>query len=285
MYVKPARRHVAARIGNTLLATHLLPSILVTTMTTTLAYGSGQRASLWLLVPAVLFGQFCIGWTNDYLDRYRDRAAGRLTKPIVSGAVRASTIRNLAVAALAAAILFSLAYSIVATVIYVVALASALLYNFRLKNSVLSIVTYVVSFGLLPVYIGLGSTHPFVPNMWIILALALWAAGVHIQNVIPDFEHDAKTGIKGTANRLSEYTATLLTGAALVLSVGTLCVLYIGRTPLFIWVIVGIFAAVSMIFITIALTRNVSLAYKVSIIMTAIASLLIMLSGHYLTPL
>lgn len=276
------RHHLSVRIGKTLLATHLLPSIMVTTMTTALAYGSGQRASLWLLIPTILFGQFCIGWTNDYLDRYRDRAAGRANKPIVSGAVSASTIRYLAIAALITTLLLSLMYSIPATYVYIIALGSALLYNFRLKNSVLSPLSYVVSFGLLPIYVALGSAQPFIPNMWIVVALALWGVGVHIQNVIPDFAHDAKTGIKGAANYLSTYNATALTGIALTLSVCALGALYIMQAPTYIWVIVAMYVIGTIVFSILLLTRKMPLAYNASIFMTAIVSLLIMLSGPYM---
>jgi len=274
-----AQMSIVARVWRTLLATHFLPSTLVTAMTVALAYGAGQRSSLWLLTPAVLFGQFCIGWTNDYLDRDRDRIAGRTEKPIVSGAVRASTIRALAISALVAAVVFSLAYSVRATFVYIVALGSALLYDFRLKNSVLSIATFVVSFGLLPVYVAQGSSPAFMPNIWIVLALILWSIGIHIQNVIPDFEFDAKTGIKGAVNYLTTYSATLLTGVTLVLSVASLCVAFAQGASVFIWIIVGVFVVTALLFMKTFLTKKMDSAFKVSMIMTALASLLIMLSG------
>ena len=60
-----------------LLSTHLVPCLGTTTFTMLMAFIAGQRAKLIILLPMVLLGQFTVGWYNDYLDRDRDKAAGR----------------------------------------------------------------------------------------------------------------------------------------------------------------------------------------------------------------
>lgn len=266
----------------TLRATHFVPSIVVTTMATALAYGAGQRSSLLLFIPAVLFGQFCIGWTNDYLDRSRDRKAGRQEKPIVSGAVSASTVRMLAVISLAAALAFSLLYNDAATVVYVIALASALLYNFKLKNSPLSVASYMVSFGLLPYFVSFGSQPPFMPNVWIVIALLFWAVGIHIQNVIPDFEHDKKTGVNGMVNRLSLMNATLLSALFFALCVVSLVVLLSPHIPSIALVIIGVFICAFVVLIQFVRNKQFASSYNLGMFLTGCTTVLIMLSGPYI---
>ncbi len=273
---------LAAKIVAIFKSTHFLPCILVTLITSVLAYGSGQRSQIWLLAPAVLLGQFSVGWCNDYLDRHRDRLAKRSEKPIVSGQVQANTIKVLSVAAGLLSVGFSLAYGREATVIYLIALGSAYLYNFRLKNSLLSVLTFIVSFGLLPVYVGLGSTPRFIPATWIIAASALWSIGIHIQNVIPDFEADAKTGIKGAVNYLTSSQAILASVVVLILSATIIGFGISGGASLFAWGVLGIFTITTIIFATSFLLKRKATASKASILMTTLGAILIMCSGPFI---
>ena len=82
------------------LATHLGPTLAVTTVATLLAVAAGVPAGRVVLVcAAVLAGQASIGWSNDWLDADRDRAVGRLDKPVVQGAVSTDLLRASTLAA------------------------------------------------------------------------------------------------------------------------------------------------------------------------------------------
>src|SRR6186713_3156101 len=94
------------------LATHLGPTVAVTTVATLLAVGTGMPGGRVVLVcAAVLAGQASIGWSNDWLDR--DRAVARADKPVVQGSVRPSVLRSAALGAAAAAVVLSLLLGVV----------------------------------------------------------------------------------------------------------------------------------------------------------------------------
>ena len=282
MHIQKIQFTTIQRIKAIFVATHFLPCVLVTVMTSLLAYGAGQRRSILLLAPAVLFGQFCIGWSNDYIDRDRDRIAGRHEKPTVSGAVTAITLRNLAIISAVLSIGFSILYSQPATLVYLVAFGSAFWYNVRLKSSVLSIATFIVSFGLLPVYVGLGTAPHFIPAAWIIFAMIMWSIGIHIQNVIPDFEADAKTGIKGAANYLSPTQAVVITGMVLAVSAGAIGFGVRHGASVFVWVLLAVFGVIALQFVKHLLNKDELAAFKTSMLMTAVGSLLIMCAGPFM---
>jgi len=260
-------------------ASHFLPCVTVAAITGLLAYGSGQRASALLAFGAVLFGQFSVGWCNDFLDRKRDRAAGRLEKPIVSGHVRATTIMRLSIMALVLSLLLSFVYGSGAGIVHIVALISAYLYNFRLKNSPLSIVTFIVSFGLLPVFVGQGAVTPYVPTAWMIIATALLGAGIHFQNVIPDLLHDAKTGIKGLPHYFSYNHSLLLSGVFMALSASSIGLGTLGDVMVNLATIaLVLFAFVTLMFFILYLKKDITRAFKVSAVMSFLC-ILVVISG------
>src|SRR5215218_6342324 len=91
------------------LATHLGPTLAVTTVATLLAVAADVPAGCVVLVClAVLAGQASIGWSNDWLDADRDRAVARADKPVVQGAVTPSWLRSAALVSVALAIVLSL---------------------------------------------------------------------------------------------------------------------------------------------------------------------------------
>ena len=99
---------------------------------------------------------------------------------------------------------------------HLVAVASAWLYNARLKSTVLSFAPYALSFGLVPSVVTLGLPgHPWAP-WWATAAGALLGVGAHGANVLPDLEDDAATGVRGLPHRLGRPATTALSGLALV---------------------------------------------------------------------
>ena len=68
-------------------AAHAGPALAVTVLAGLLSVAQGlPPATTVLLVAAVLAGQLSVGWSNDLVDRTRDRAAGRRDKPLATGA-------------------------------------------------------------------------------------------------------------------------------------------------------------------------------------------------------
>ena len=179
--------------------------------------------SLLLIGAAVLTGQVSIGWFNDYLDAPMDAAAARQDKPVASGAISRRAVAVAAVGAVVACVPLSLAVGWFPGALHVVAVAWAWAYDVRLKSTALSVVPYVVSFGLLPLFVVLG-VNPH-PPWWLPVAGGLLGGGAHFANVLPDLAADAAAGIRGLPHRMgaagSRWAAAgLLLGASVVLLVG-----------------------------------------------------------------
>jgi 4-hydroxybenzoate polyprenyltransferase len=196
-------------------ACHPEPTLAVTTLATVLALSAGRGlGSLWV-AAAVLCGQLSVGWGNDYIDRDRDRLAGRAAKPVASGRVEPSLVRRAAWIALALAVLLSLASGPAATAVHLVALVMAHLYNLGLKSSPFSVVPYAVAFAQLPAFITLGLTPPHLPPPWAVAAAALIGAAAHFTQTLPDLEADASTGMKGLPHRLGARASLVSVGVLL----------------------------------------------------------------------
>ena len=76
-------------------AAHAGPTLAVTVLTGLLSVAQGLApATTALLVGAVLAGQLSVGWSNDLVDRTRDRDAGRRDKPLATGAVSVAVVRT-----------------------------------------------------------------------------------------------------------------------------------------------------------------------------------------------
>jgi 4-hydroxybenzoate polyprenyltransferase len=140
------------------------------------------------------------------------------------GQVPAQTVATAAVGAAAATVPLSLLSGLPAGTLHLVAVASAWLYNLRLKWTALSVLPYAVSFGLLPAFVTAGLPgHPVVG--WLVAAGALLGAGAHFANVLPDLDDDLRTGVRGLPHRVGAAAsrvaaAVLLLGASAVLAFG-----------------------------------------------------------------
>ena len=138
------------------------------------------------MISAVLAGQLFVGWTNDYLDRELDREMGRRDKPLARGEIPPRQVGLAALLALAACVPLSLASGLGATAVHLAAIAAATLYNLGLKVTLLSVLPYLVAFGLLPAFITLGLSPPRWPPAWALGAGALIGAGAHFTQVLAD---------------------------------------------------------------------------------------------------
>jgi 4-hydroxybenzoate polyprenyltransferase len=206
-------------------ASHFPPTVAVTAIATALAVavGRGLAGSVAVLL-AVLAGQLSVGWSNDYLDRERDRRARRLDKPVVAGTVSARTVGAAALVAVIACVPLSFLSGWRAAIVHLGAVGLAWAYNAGLKNTVISVVPYVVAFGALPVFVTLGLPGHPMPPWWAIAAAALLGGGAHFVNTLPDLADDEQTGIRGLPHRCGPgaslvIAAVLLAAAVVILTV------------------------------------------------------------------
>src|SRR3954452_19443971 len=127
-------------------STHPGPGLAVTVVTVLLGVAVGLEP--WRVVvlgAAMLFDQFSVGLSNDWIDAARDRAVGRTDKPVALGEIGAGTVRNVAVVTAAAGVLLTIPLGWPATAVHAVTLASAWAYNAGLKNSPASVLPYAIS--------------------------------------------------------------------------------------------------------------------------------------------
>ncbi|MEV1050066.1 UbiA family prenyltransferase [Streptomyces sp. NPDC049887] len=208
-------------------ACHLLPAAVVTGLTAALAAAAGGRgpAGGALTVGAVAAGQLSIGWCNDRADMGRDRASGRRDKPLVTGEALPGVVAGAAIAALAVCVVLSAACGPVAGCVHVVAVAAAWSYNLHLKRTALSWLPYALSFALLPAFVTLALPGGPWPPLWLMAAAGLLGTGAHFANVLPDIDHDLRTGVHGLPQRLGRrrsvcVAALLVLASSLVLLIG-----------------------------------------------------------------
>src|SRR3954471_4189676 len=206
------------------LATHLGPTVAVTTVATLLAVAAGVSGGRVVLVcGAVLAGQTSIGWSNDWLAADRDRAGARADQPALPGAVPPAALRSAALLSAALAVVLSLLLGLVPGLLLLVLVASGWAYNAGLKRTAASVVPYVTGFGALPA--GVVAAAPGTPAApgWLGAAGGALGAAAHLANVAPDIEDDLATGIRGLPHRLgargSAVAGALLLGAASVVLV------------------------------------------------------------------
>ncbi|MET8363826.1 UbiA family prenyltransferase [Micromonospora sp. NPDC005194] len=217
---------MSSRVLGLVRASHPEPAAAVTTVSGLLAWGVGHRPSgIVSVVLAVLASQLAVGWTNDALDAERDATVGRTDKPVAAGAVGRRVTAWAAAAAALACPLLALTTNPPAAFWLTVALVSALLYDWPLKATVLSVLPYAVSFGALPAFVVLALPGEPTPPAWLLAAAACLGAGAHFANVLPDLADDARTGVRGLPHRLGAAgsraaAAGLLLAATAILVLG-----------------------------------------------------------------
>lgn len=215
------RRTAAGLAG----ACHPEPVVAVTAIATALAVVAGLGWRSLLVLLAFLAGQLSVGWSNDFIDRDRDRAAARADKPVARGQVADRVVGIAAVVALAACVPLSLLLGWRAGVAHLVAVAFAWGYNLVFKASVLSPLPYVVAFGLVPSVVTLAAHRGGWAPVWATAGGALLGASAHLTNTLPDLEDDARLGVRGLPHRLGRrrslwLAVMLLAAACLTLAVG-----------------------------------------------------------------
>ena len=207
---------------------HPEPVVMVTAVCGVLAMLAGRAWGTVWVVLAVLAGQLFVGWTNDYIDRMRDAEAHRTDKPLAQGEISPRLVAIAAVVAGVAAVPLSLASGVAATAVHLVGIASATAYNLGLKSTLLSVLTYALSFAMIPAFITLGLAHPHWPPAWVIVAASLTGIGGHFAQARPDVERDRRQRVLGLPQLVGDRVSGLL--AALFLVAGAAAISFGGRT-------------------------------------------------------
>ena len=205
-------------------SSHPGPSVVVTLVAVTLGIASGLEPwRIAVLGLAILFGQLSVGISNDAIDAPRDTATGRTDKPIARGDVslRAAWVAASGAVVLSLALSFLLSWAM--GLAHLIALASAWSYNAGLKSTPISVLPFIVSFGLLPSLVTLSADPPSLAAAWAWVAGAALGIAIHLTNVLPDLEDDAQTGVRGLPHRLGRRASAVIAAVALV--VGAVAVL------------------------------------------------------------
>jgi 4-hydroxybenzoate polyprenyltransferase len=164
-----------------------------------------------LRISAAIFaGQLVVGWSNDVIDYPLDRAAKRIKKPLVSGTISETLLRKLIPIALVSATLLSFFSPLgpKGTLLHLLGILSATLYNLKLKSTIFSPLPYLLSFSALPwaIYLASGESPP----AWLCLALALLTTAFHFLNVLKDLDHDVDQGVLGLPQRMGRTSSIVI---------------------------------------------------------------------------
>ena len=198
------------------LSSHPGPSVAVSAVAAGLGIAVGlDPLHVAVLGVAFLLGQLSVGLSNDWIDAERDRAVGRTDKPVATGRVRVGTVRVASFITAVAAILLTLPLGLLATLAHTLFIVSAWTYNLGLKNTPVSVLPYIVSFGLLPMIATLARPVPAIAAAWALALGALLGVAAHFANVLPDLEDDARTGIAGLPHRLGRAASGVVIWASL----------------------------------------------------------------------
>ncbi|MBG6107308.1 UbiA family prenyltransferase [Frigoribacterium sp. CG_9.8] len=198
------------------LSSHPGPSLAVSAVSVMLGIAAGlDPLHVGILGVAFLLGQLSVGLSNDWIDAERDRAVGRTDKPVATGLVDVNTVRGASFATATGAILLTLPLGWRATLAHTLFIVSAWTYNLGLKNTPLSVLPYIASFGLLPLIATLARPAPAAAAAWALALGALLGVAAHFANVLPDFDDDARTGISGLPHRLGRAASGVVIWASL----------------------------------------------------------------------
>lgn len=186
---------------------HPLPTLLNAVAAAALATVAGAGPSASGLVALTMLGvHTCIGASNDYLDRHRDR--GRPEKPIASGALPPSAGLLLSAVGITVGLV---AAAQVSTLTFALAVTGALVgatYNVWLKHTALSWLPFALGVSIIPAF-AWSTVSSVLPTPILTLSLISLPGGaaLALQNSLADRALDLQSGMRSAAVRLGERTA------------------------------------------------------------------------------
>jgi 4-hydroxybenzoate polyprenyltransferase len=213
---------------------HPAPALAVTLLSGALGAILLAQASLppdsrlWLLVLAVAGSQVFTGATNDLVDAERDMAAGRSEKPLPAGDVTPGLALWIASVGLGTQLAASLWLGPLPLLLGLAATFSAATYNLALSRTPLSPIPYLVSFGILPLWVAASVDVELGRVLAAVPLAAAFAAAAHLANTLRDFDADSANGSRSLAQVIGRRNAHLLAvgcAAAVGLGVGAALIL------------------------------------------------------------
>lgn len=160
------------------------------------------------------------GFSNDWLDFEKDKAAKRTDKPTVNGLVSVSLIRTLSLSSVAMALVVTLGLGTWATLVMILMLIVGWSYNLGMKSNWTSVIPYAIGFGSIPIFVGVSALDPFIVPGWTVLVAALLGVSAHFANVLPDIVADKLTGVNALPHIVGQrVSALVISCSALVATV------------------------------------------------------------------
>ena len=224
-------------VAATVRLVHPAPAATVVTLSAALGAILSTQAGIepgWRLALTTLSvagSQIMTGALNDWADRARDRVV-QPSKPIPSGS--ATPRLALAVAGVGAVLQLaaSLPLGALPLLLGTTASAAAVAYNLWLSRTPLSVVPYLVSFGLLPLWLAAGVGVDLGRVAAAPLLVGPFAAAAHLANTLRDFDADARLGSRNLAQVLGRAAAFRLAwGLAMAVGLGVGAALLVGGGP------------------------------------------------------
>lgn len=179
---------------------HPAPALAVVSLSAALGFILLRQAGAdigerWLATVAAVAGsQVFTGTTNDLVDRARDEAGGRTEKPLAGGQLTPEAATWIASVGLALQLAASLRLGVLPLALGAAATLSALVYNLWLSRTPLSVLPYLVSFAILPLWVAAGVGVGLERAAAAVPLVAPFAAAAHLVNVTRDFESDRRIG-------------------------------------------------------------------------------------------
>ena len=191
-------------------AAHIAPGLVVTGISFALSAQISSIDHSVFFALTILTGQFIVGWSNDLIDMASDKKSNRFEKPLVSGAVKKQTLHFFLVGDLVLLFCFTFfgPIGIMAGLLHCSAVLAALIYNYRLKNSILSFLPYAYAFGLLPATVYISAHHHI--QYWMVIIGISFGIGSHFANVLKDWETDAKNGYGGAPQKVGVFYSKVI---------------------------------------------------------------------------
>jgi 4-hydroxybenzoate polyprenyltransferase len=203
-------------------AAHPGPSLLVAALTALFAWSVGLAWwQVMVVFGAMVCNQIGIGLGNDWVDARLDRESGRTDKPVAVGILRPNHVGIAAIGFGAIALGLSAPLGWWAVACQSVMLAAGWWYNIHAKSRWFSPFSYLVGFGLLPVFPSLALEPPGLPAWWVVAVAALLGFSAHFANVLPDIAADRQINIRG----LPQIMGPRLSGVVMMVGVVAVTVL------------------------------------------------------------
>jgi 4-hydroxybenzoate polyprenyltransferase len=218
---------------------HPAPAVTVVLLSAGLGAILAAQAGLEVLTPrlvlttlAVAGSQILTGALNDWADRERD-ARAQPHKPIPSGAVSPTAALRVGIGGALVQLAASVPLGWLPLLLGMAATASALVYDLRLSRTPLSVLPYLVSFGILPLWVAAGVGVPLDRVAAAPLLVGPFAASAHLANALRDYDADRAEGSRNLAQVLGpRATHGIAVIGALGVGIGVGLALVIGgRAP------------------------------------------------------